>query len=62
MTNANECDNESNDDDESNDCQKPCDPQTRCPYCADYWERMRVEGFWNDTTGWTDKGMKEMLK
>ena len=47
---------------EENDCQKPCDPATSCPYCADYWERMRAEGYWIDGKGWTNKGMREMLK
>jgi hypothetical protein len=28
----------------------------------EYWQRMRDEGFWKDGTGWTDKGMREMMK
>jgi hypothetical protein len=43
-------------------CNKPCDPAVECEHCADYWQRMRDEGFWVDGKGWTDKGIREMCK
>jgi len=54
-----EC-NEYSDDD--NRCGAPCDPARACDECAEYWQRMRHDGFWEDGSGWTDKGMKEMTK
>lgn len=44
------------------ECRKPCDPASPCEECVSYWIRMRAEGFWKDSTGWTDKGMREMTK
>jgi hypothetical protein len=44
------------------DCSKPCHPNADCPICAEYWDRMRREGFWQDGKGWTEKGMKEMRR
>ena len=44
------------------DCQEPCAPDSGCALCADYWERMRSEGFWIDESGWTEAGLREMRK
>jgi hypothetical protein len=44
------------------DCRKPCDPNVGCGVCADYWARMRRQGFWKDGVGWTEAGMREMTK
>ena len=44
------------------ECEKPCAPDVACEECVGYWERMRHEGYWNDGQGWTDKGMREMMK
>ncbi|MFA6358616.1 MAG: hypothetical protein WCY09_08180 [Candidatus Omnitrophota bacterium] len=46
---------------EESNCQNPCHPDDNCPECQDYWDRMRSEGLWKNG-GWTDRGMKEMLK
>lgn len=43
-------------------CKQPCDPVSGCDECAEYWDRMRAEGFWVDGSGWTDCGMKEMTR
>ncbi len=44
-------------------CERPCDPNTGCPDCAEYWTRMEHEGFWDRSQHqWTDKGWREMLK
>lgn len=43
-------------------CGKPCEPSNACDECADYWHRMRSEGFWIGGQGWTNKAMKEMCK
>ena len=43
-------------------CEQPCSPQSNCPDCVTYWNRMRAEGFWVDGTGWTSKGWKEITK
>ena len=49
--------------DESDPCGHPCPSSSPCSAeCSDYWDRMRHEGFWQDVTGWTDKGIREMLK
>lgn len=43
-----------------------CDPyKFPCSVCAEYWDRMRDEGFWVDGKGWTDKareGVEQMNK
>ena len=44
------------------ECQKPCLPDSDCEECAEYWDRMRTEGFWVDGQGWTDKAVQEWLK
>ena len=44
------------------DCGRPCDPEMQTGCCAAYWQRMRDDGFWIDRSGWTAKGMKEMMK
>jgi len=54
-------DEENNTEDEVNDCQSPCDPQRACSYCADYWQRMRDEGFWIDGKGWTQKAVQNWI-
>ena len=43
-------------------CQDPCPPEDPCEACAEYWDRMRKEGFWVDARGWTCKGIREMCK
>ena len=47
--------------DEESECGKPCHPQFPCKECAEYWDRMRSEGFWKDNHGWTDKGWSWIL-
>ena len=44
------------------ECGQPCPPPLACDECASYWQRMRVEGFWKDSTGWTQKGWKEIVR
>ena len=43
------------------ECENPCHPDSGCPECADYWERVVAEGLWADGQ-WTDAGVREMLK
>ena len=44
-------------------CEKPCHPDSGCPMCADYWERMIYDGFWDERKKeWTAKGFREMSK
>jgi len=43
-------------------CGRPCAPERSCNECIPYWERMRNEGYWKDGSGWTKKGMREILK
>ena len=44
-------------------CRKPCDPDTNCPECEGYWERMSREGYWNmKKHRWTDKGWHEITR
>lgn len=43
-------------------CGQPCSPDRACDECCEYWDRMRREGFWDDKSGWTNKGMKEMTR
>jgi hypothetical protein len=50
------------DDEAAIECESPCAPDAACEECIVYWARMRDEGYWKDGSGWTDKGMKEMLK
>lgn len=43
------------------DCGRPCGPLSRCTGCAEYWQRMEREGFWNTQKNeWTEKGWREM--
>lgn len=44
------------------ECRQPCEPDSGCEECEGYWSRMRAEGYWKDGAGWTNKGMREMLK
>ena len=46
----------------SEDCGNPCSPDVTCDECEEYWNRMRVEGYWTDNNGWTNKGWQEILK
>lgn len=48
-------------DEEESECKHPCSFNNPCEQCAPYWQRMVSEGLWNGN-GWTDKGMKEMMK
>jgi len=44
-------------------CHQPCHPDSGCPYCSDYWQRMISEGYWDrDRKRWTNKGWREMTK
>jgi hypothetical protein len=43
-------------------CSAPCDPEANNECCQEYWNRMRIEGFWKDGSGWTRKGLREMQK
>ena len=47
---------------ENDDCGQPCPPDIDCEECVRYWARMRDEGYWKDITGWTDKGLREIIK
>lgn len=45
------------------ECGKPCHPDSGCPACADYWQRMINEGFWDERRKlWTDAGFAEILR
>lgn len=47
--------NDENNDSESQ-CGKPCDPESGCEECKEYWERMVREGLWNrEEHKWTEK-------
>jgi len=48
-------------DEDENECGKPCPPWDTCEECAEYWQRMKQEGYWKDGR-WTDKAMREMAK
>ena len=51
------------DEDEEYECGKPCDPSSICVECADYWDRMVAEGYWDRTQHrWTDKGWREIVR
>ena len=50
------------DDENSSQCDRPCPADDPCEECADYWNRMRKEGFWKDGVGWTNKALREMFK
>lgn len=44
-------------------CQAPCDPDVGCPECAEYWQRMEDEGYWDmEQHRWTEKGWNEILR
>ena len=43
-------------------CDEPCDPALGCDLCADYWSRMRDQGYWKDGAGWTAAAFKEWAK
>lgn len=48
---------------EESTCGRPCDPNSPCDECADYWNRMVTEGYWNrDKHQWTDKGWREITR
>ena len=50
-------------DEDEQACKKPCDPDSHCEECADYWQRMVAEEFWDRANHrWTNKGWREMLK
>lgn len=43
-------------------CREPCDPDTGCPQCAGYWERMVNEGLWDwERHKWTEAGWKNII-
>lgn len=44
-------------------CGQPCPPNNACDECAEYWQRMKEEGFWDAKKNcWTEKGIREMCK
>jgi hypothetical protein len=44
-------------------CGKPCDPNLHTECCAEYWQRMEREGYWDrDQHRWTEKGWREITK
>jgi len=47
---------------EETQCGKPCDPKNPCDECAEYWNHMEREGYWNNQKGWTEKGWREITK
>ena len=48
---------------QENRCREPCDPDVGCEHCADYWQRMEHEGFWDRRRRrWTPKGWREITK
>ena len=48
---------------EESSCERPCDPDNACDECAEYWQRMIREGYWDkDRHRWTDKGWREITK
>lgn len=41
----------------------PCHPDSQCLECADYWQRMIAEGYWDqERSRWTDKGWTDILR
>ena len=51
-----------NEDGGKEECGQLCSPWSACDKCAAYWQTMRAEGLWQDHTGWTEKGWKEILR
>jgi hypothetical protein len=50
-------------DEVEDDCGRPCEPDLNRDCCAEYWDRMEREGFWNRRGHrWTAKGWKEITK
>jgi hypothetical protein len=50
-------------DDDELTCRHPCHPSAGCGECADYWQRMINEGFWDESREeWTSKGMRQIIK
>ena len=48
---------------EESKCGKPCDPVNYCDECSDYWNRMILEGFWDQKHHrWTNKGWLKIIK
>jgi len=48
---------------DSEECREPCDPDTGCPHCAEYWQRMEHGGLWDrEAHRWTDTGWREICK
>lgn len=48
---------------DESECQCPCDPDSGCEHCADYWQRMVDEGLWDmDRHEWTQKGWNQILR
>ena len=49
--------------DDKSQCGRPCHPDSNCPECAPYWERMAREGYWDkERHAWTEKGWYELTK
>ena len=44
------------------ECLKPCNANAPCDDCEEYWNRMRAEGFWDDSIGWSARAIKEACK
>ena len=45
-------------------CREPCDPDTGCPRCNGYWERMVNEGVWDKERRhqWTEAGWTYIIQ
>lgn len=44
------------------ECGHPCPPSQACNQCAEYWDKMRREGLWDDKKGWTAKGWNSIIR
>lgn len=43
-------------------CGNPCPPDNACDACIEYWHRMRIDGYWRDGEGWTNKGWAMIME
>lgn len=50
-------------DDVESTCGHPCDSDDCCEECAEYWQRMEQEKYWDrDKHKWTKKGWREIIR
>lgn len=45
-----------------NECEEPCPASNPCQECEEYWNRMVMEGLWEEGEGWTDEALREWMK